>query len=128
MEYACGRRSFVRFNYSHPWANIVDWVLCSKAHGIIFGAICSTQSTNPIPIELRDALELDELDTRIITDYDRRNQTMVDYTHGLNKFEVPEKLTLEEAVGLFEIWKGMKVFGSGKLSLFCEFRLYQSIT
>ena len=39
---------------------------------------------------------------------------MVEYTKGLKKFEVPDKLTLEEAVGVFEIWKGLKVFGSGK--------------
>jgi small subunit ribosomal protein S29 len=68
-----------------------------------------------VPIELRDALELGELDTRFITEYNRRNQVMVEYTQGLKKFEVPEKLTLDEAVGLFEIWKGMKVFGSGRL-------------
>lgn len=87
---------------------------CEKARGAFLGAICATQSTNPLPLELRDALELDELDTRTITDYDKRNQTMVGYTNGLKKFPVPEKLTLEEAVGVFEIWKGMKVFGSGE--------------
>jgi len=86
----------------------------AKARGAVFSAICCTQSTNPIPIELRDALELDGLDTRIITEYNKRNQTIVGYTRGLQGFEVPEKLTLEEAVGVFEIWKGMKVFGSGK--------------
>ncbi len=56
---------------------------------------------------------LDELDTRVVTEYDKRNRTMMEYTRGLKKLEVPEKLTLEEAVGIFEIWKGMKVFGSG---------------
>ena len=93
-----------------------------KARGAVFGAICSTQSTNPIPTELRDALDLGDFDTRFITEYNKRNQAMLDYTNGLKKFEVPEKLTLEEAVGLFEIWKGMKVFGSGKSRLLvCDF-------
>lgn len=43
---------------------------------------------------------------------------MVEYTKGLRKFEVPDKLTLEEAVGVFEVWKGLKVFGSGKQKVF----------
>jgi len=94
MEYASGKRSF--------------------AHGAFFSAVSATQSTNPIPIELRDALELGELDTHFITEYSKRNQMMVEYTKGLKKFEVPDKLTLEEAVGVFEIWKGLKVFGSDK--------------
>ncbi|KAF9529627.1 mitochondrial ribosomal death-associated protein 3-domain-containing protein [Crepidotus variabilis] len=91
MEYASGKRSFAR--------------------GAVIGAISAAQSTNPLPIELRDALELDKLDTRVITEYDKRNKTMIGYTQGLKKFDVPEKLTLEEAIGVFEIWKGVKAFG-----------------
>ena len=90
-----------------------------KTRGAFMGAISTSQSTNPLPIELRDALHLDELDTRVVTDYDKRNRTMIQYTRGLKKLEVPEKLTLEEAVGIFEIWKGMKVFGSGVYRFGC---------
>ena len=106
---------YVSTFHTHTPLSFIDRVWLSKqAQGAVVGAICSTQSTNPIPLELRDALELGELDTRAITDYNKRNRTMVGYTQGLKKFEVPEKLTLEEAVGVFELWKGMKVFGSGK--------------
>lgn len=42
---------------------------------------------------------------------------MVGYTQGLKNIAVPEKLTLEEAIGVFEIWKEQQVFGRGVSSL-----------
>ena len=79
------------------------------------GALATSQSTNPVPIELRNSLDLPELDTKPISGYEKCIKTMEDYARGLKKFEVPEKLTLEEAVGVFELWKGRKVFGRGEI-------------
>ena len=39
---------------------------------------------------------------------------MFAYTEGLQKMAVPEKLTLAEAAGVFEVWKGTKVVGRGE--------------
>ncbi|KIM38358.1 hypothetical protein M413DRAFT_30198 [Hebeloma cylindrosporum] len=91
MEYASGKREFKR--------------------GAFIGSISSAQTTNPIPLELRDALELDYLDKRVISPYEKRNQILLDYAGGLKPLEVPAKLSLDEAAGIFEVWKGVQAFG-----------------
>ncbi|KAJ3506132.1 hypothetical protein NLJ89_g7035 [Agrocybe chaxingu] len=92
MEYACGKRQF--------------------NSGVVLGAISASQSTNPLPLELRDALDLSSLDKRPVSVYDKRDRVLSGYAEGMQKLEVPAKLTLEEAVGVFEVWKGQGVFGS----------------
>jgi small subunit ribosomal protein S29 len=85
-----------------------------QKRGAILGSISSTQTTNPIPLELRDTLNLEYLDKRPISPYEKRNQILLDYASGLKSLEVPAKLSLEEAAGIFEVWKGVKAFGRSK--------------
>ncbi|KAF9480354.1 hypothetical protein BDN70DRAFT_618401 [Pholiota conissans] len=91
LEYASGKRSFHK--------------------GAVLGAISASRTSHPIPLELRDALDLHTEEYPIASPYDKRNKSLVEYADGLKAMPVPEKLTLEEAVGVFEVWKGQRVFG-----------------
>ncbi|KDR70846.1 hypothetical protein GALMADRAFT_810886 [Galerina marginata CBS 339.88] len=91
MEYASGRRSFAR--------------------GAVLGALSVSQTHHPLPLELRDALQLDNLAAFPASPFQKRNRDMLVYTEGLKKLELPEKFTLEEAVGVFDLWKGRNVIG-----------------
>ncbi|PPQ75486.1 hypothetical protein CVT26_015908 [Gymnopilus dilepis] len=91
MEYASGKRSFSR--------------------GAVIGALSLSQTSFTLPLELRDALDLEDLDAYPISPFAKRNKEMFAYTEGLQKMAVPEKLTLAEAAGVFEVWKGTKVVG-----------------
>jgi len=70
-------------------------------------------------LELRDTLNLEYLDKRPISSYEKRNQVLLDYAAGLKPLEVPAKLSMEEAAGIFEVWKGVKAFGRSQSSLIC---------
>ena len=72
------------------------------------------QTTNLIPLELRDTLNLEYLDKRPISPYEKRNQILLNYASGLKSLEVPGKFSLEEAAGIFEVWKGVKNFGRSR--------------
>jgi hypothetical protein len=109
MEYASGRRAFVCFPSSYFLVFLT--LLVPQKRGAILGSVSSAQTTNPIPLELRDTLNLEYLDKRPISLYEKRNQILLDYASGLKSLEVPAKLSLEEAAGIFELWKGVKVFG-----------------
>ncbi|KAF8194975.1 mitochondrial ribosomal death-associated protein 3-domain-containing protein [Pholiota molesta] len=93
LEFASGKRSFQK--------------------GAVLGAISASRTSHPTPVELRDALDLHNEDYPISSPYDKRNKTLLQYAEGLRAMEVPEKLTLAEAIGVFEIWKGKQVFGRG---------------
>jgi len=86
-------------------------LLVPQKRGAVLGSISSAQTTNPIPLELRDTLNLEYLDKRPISPYEKRNQILLDYAAGLKPLEVPAKLSLEEAAGIFEVWKGIKAIG-----------------
>ncbi|KAF5316594.1 hypothetical protein D9619_006611 [Psilocybe cf. subviscida] len=94
MEYASGQRVFPK--------------------GAFMGAISRSQSSWPVSTELRDAIDFNPMDMRPVSPYDKRNKTMLSYGAGLKNLEVPEQLTLDEAAGIFEIWKGQGVFGRNK--------------
>ncbi|KAH9479917.1 37S ribosomal protein S23, mitochondrial [Psilocybe cubensis] len=91
MEYASGRRNFAR--------------------GAVFGALSLSQSNYPLPLELRDALQLQELDAYPVSPYLKRSKDMLAYTEGLRKLEVPAKLSMQEALAVFEIWKKRMAIG-----------------
>jgi len=65
-------------------------------------------------LELRDILNLHDENYRIASPYEKRNRVLLEYAQGLKNVEVPEKLTLAEAAGVFEIWKEQQVFGRGE--------------
>lgn len=47
--------------------------------------------------------------------WSKREDEYVEYCAGLRGLKVPERLDLEEAIALFELWKATGVFSSGKL-------------
>ncbi|PPQ89420.1 hypothetical protein CVT25_002186 [Psilocybe cyanescens] len=93
MEYASGKRNFAR--------------------GAVLGALSLAHTNYPLPLELRDALELQDLDAHPASPYLKRSKDLLAYTEGLKKLEVPEKLTVKEATGIFEVWKARNAIGHG---------------
>lgn len=87
----------------------------------MIGSLSLSQTNFTLPLELRDALDLEDLDAFPISPFEKRNKEMMVYTEGLKKMPVPEKLTLEEAVGVFEVWKGTEVIGRGTFSICLTF-------
>ncbi|KAF8625521.1 hypothetical protein AX17_006833 [Amanita inopinata Kibby_2008] len=87
MEYASGRRSF--------------------AKGAVIGAITYSDPAYPLPLELREALQMPYDHPQ--SPLDKRSKLLVEYTKGLTGFPVPEQLSLDEASSLFEVWKNEQV-------------------
>ncbi|KAL0953378.1 hypothetical protein HGRIS_004618 [Hohenbuehelia grisea] len=92
-EFACGSRSFAR--------------------GAVLGAINASDPSYAIPLELREALSLPH--TRPPSPYDTRSRTLIEYTDGLRPLAVPDKLSVNEAASIYEIWMKDKAFDSGLL-------------
>ena len=86
------------------------------------GAINSSDPMFPLPLELRDTLELDY--DRPMSPYDKRSPFILEYAQGLKALPVPEKLTLEEASSLMSIWKHENVLVGGKLFHLFFFSLF----
>jgi small subunit ribosomal protein S29 len=82
LEYASGKRSFTR--------------------GAVFGAISTTHNSFPIPLELRETLNLSHPIPN--SPYFKRSAVMQAYAKGLQKLEVPPHMSVTEAAGMFEIW------------------------
>ncbi|TFK24036.1 mitochondrial carrier protein [Coprinopsis marcescibilis] len=91
LEYASGKRSFAR--------------------GAFLSALTTSDTTNPIPQELVDALEL--TDTHPSSPYDKRSRELVGYAAGLKALDVPGRLSAGEAAGVFGAWIGARVIGAG---------------
>ncbi|KIJ55267.1 hypothetical protein M422DRAFT_23875 [Sphaerobolus stellatus SS14] len=70
--------------------------------GAVFGAVSTTNTRYPIPVQLQEALKLPLSHTAGAYDY--RSSSLEPYTHGLRKFEHPAQLSIPEASGLFELW------------------------
>jgi len=71
------------------------------------GAVNSSDPMFTVPLELRDALNLDY--DHPMSPYDKRSPLLLEYAKGLKALLVPEKLTLEEASSLMSIWKSRHV-------------------
>jgi len=82
MEFASGQRSFNK--------------------GAFLGAVSSSDPLYRVPLELQDVLGIEN--DRPISPYQKRSQALLKYAEGLRPFAVPEKLQLNEASTLFELW------------------------
>ncbi|KIM88314.1 hypothetical protein PILCRDRAFT_814211 [Piloderma croceum F 1598] len=82
LEYASGKKSFSR--------------------GAFLGAISTSHTSFPISLELREALDLPHLVPR--SPYLKRSAVLQAYANGLRKLEMPERLSVSEAAGMFELW------------------------
>ncbi|KAF8672523.1 hypothetical protein AX14_005554 [Amanita brunnescens Koide BX004] len=87
MEYASGQRSFAR--------------------GAVLGAITYSDPSYPLPLELRETLQMPYEHPQ--SPYDKRSKPLQEYTTGLSPIPVPEQLSLNEAASLFEVWKAEHV-------------------
>lgn len=71
----------------------------------------------PIPLELRETLDLPHPVPN--SPYFKRSRITQDYAKGLQKLEVPAQLSVNEAAGMFEVWKKDRALHSGMLC--CSF-------
>ena len=117
MEYASGKRSFVRlFLLSLVLRDLIVCVFFFsfwQTKGAFIGAINCSDPMFPLPLELRDTLRLDY--DHPMSPYDKRSPLLLEYAQGLKPLPVPEKLTLKEASSLMSIWKSENVMVGGKL-------------
>ena len=76
--------------------------IISKARGAVFGALSMSNTTFPLPLELREALSL-EYDAPC-GPYVKRSSELVKYAQRLEKLAVPSSLTVSEAASVFSTW------------------------
>ncbi|KAI0741258.1 mitochondrial ribosomal death-associated protein 3-domain-containing protein [Daedaleopsis nitida] len=86
LEFASGKRSLQR--------------------GAVLGALSTQNTTFRAPLELVEALGLEP--TVPSNPYVRREPELVAYASGLRNFPVPDKLTVDEAASIFEVWQSTK--------------------
>jgi len=83
LEYASGLKSFAR--------------------GAVVGALSTTNSSYPVPIELKDALgQASEQSSNV---WAKRNPDLVTYASGLTSVPVPAQFTVHEAAAMIEVWE-----------------------
>jgi len=68
----------------------------------VLGAISTANSEFRLPVELREALDL-EYDEPT-GPYTKRSTRLMEYAKGLRALPVPDKLTVDEASALFDVW------------------------
>lgn len=68
----------------------------------MFGAISSQHVDFLLPLELREALNIPH--DRPSGPYVKRSAELVEYAKGLQALPVPERLSVDEAASMFEIW------------------------
>ncbi|CAL1715369.1 unnamed protein product [Somion occarium] len=90
LEYASGKKTFAR--------------------GAVVGALSEGRADFVTPLELCEALGLPF--PRPAGPYVRRVPEIVDYSQGLQKLAVPEKLSIDEAASLFDVWNTDKALHS----------------
>ena len=80
-----------------------------QTRGAVLGAISTTHKFL-IPLELREALDLPHPVPN--SPYFKRSAELKAYAQGLQKLEVPQRLSVSEAAGMFEVWmKGQALHG-----------------
>ena len=86
--------------------------LFAQARGAVLGAISTTDTAYPIPLELREALDLPHPVPN--SPYFKRSPEFQMYAGGLEKLEMPERLSVSEAAAVFEVWTKDRALHSGK--------------
>ncbi|KAI0761832.1 mitochondrial ribosomal death-associated protein 3-domain-containing protein [Trametes elegans] len=76
------------------------------ARGAVLGALSSQNTTFRTPLELIEALGLEPSGPS--NPYVPRESEIVEYAKGLKNLPVPEKLTVDEAASIFELWQQAK--------------------
>ncbi|KAF8623781.1 hypothetical protein AX15_006191 [Amanita polypyramis BW_CC] len=88
---------------------ILEFASCKRsfARGTVLGAITCSDPAYPLPLELREALQMPYDHPQ--SPHDKRSKTLMGYAKGLAAIPVPEQLSLDEAASLFEVWKEEQV-------------------
>ncbi|KDQ13080.1 hypothetical protein BOTBODRAFT_133998 [Botryobasidium botryosum FD-172 SS1] len=86
LEYAGGMKSFAR--------------------GAVLGALSTADTTFRIPLPLTEALQLTP--DRPVSAYEKRSADLALYSKGLRPIPIPERLEVNEAASLFEVWNENK--------------------
>jgi len=86
LEYAGGMKSFAR--------------------GAVLGALSTADTTFRIPLPLTEALQLTP--DRPVSAYEKRSADLALYSKGLRSIPIPERLEVNEAASLFEVWNENK--------------------
>ncbi|KIJ65306.1 hypothetical protein HYDPIDRAFT_88800 [Hydnomerulius pinastri MD-312] len=82
LEYASGQRKFAR--------------------GAVLGALSTTNVSFKLPLELAEALDLPP--TSHAGPYAKRSPILQDYAQGLERVNVPDALSVPEAMEVFDVW------------------------
>ncbi|KAH8103887.1 mitochondrial ribosomal death-associated protein 3-domain-containing protein [Cristinia sonorae] len=72
------------------------------ARGAVIGAVSGSNTNWPVTLELQEALGLST--PRPVNEYAKRSDNLQYYAEGLKNFPVPEKLTLDEAASIYDMW------------------------
>ncbi|EIW58398.1 mitochondrial 37S ribosomal protein RSM23 [Trametes versicolor FP-101664 SS1] len=86
LEFASGKKSFAR--------------------GAVLGALSTQNTTFRAPLELVESLNL--VPSVPTNAYVRREAELIEYAKGLKTFPVPERLSIDEAASLFDLWHQTK--------------------
>jgi small subunit ribosomal protein S29 len=89
-----------------------------QARGAVLGAVSSTNPQFMVPLELREALAV-ENGQPAIGGRVPRSKTLQDYARGLRNIAVPAQLSVDEAATLFEVWMKDKALYGGELFVAC---------
>lgn len=79
---------------------------CFKARGAVLGALSTQNTTFRAPLELVESLNL--VPSVPTNAYVRREAELIEYAKGLKTFPVPERLSIDEAASLFDLWHQTK--------------------
>lgn len=86
-----------------------------QARGAIVGALSTTSTEFPAPVELQDALGLTA--KRAETAWTKRKSEYSSYAQGYVPIEVPPQFSVAEAAALVEVWNHGGALHSGKTQL-----------
>jgi small subunit ribosomal protein S29 len=86
-----------------------------QARGAVIGALSTTSTEFPVPVELQDALGLTA--KRPETVWKKRNSEYSSYAQGLIPIEVPPQFSVAEAATLVEVWNHAGALHSGETQL-----------
>jgi small subunit ribosomal protein S29 len=101
LEFASGQRQFAR--------------------GAVLGAVSTTNVEFRLPLELAEALGIPPVSDG--GPYVKRSSTLQTYTKGLERVVVPDALTVQEAMEVFDLWSKDNAIPSGTSSSSLRFMM-----
>lgn len=88
--------------------------MTAQARGAVLGALSTTNAEFRLPLELAEALSISPVSYG--GPYVKRCPTLQTYTTGLERMAVPDALTVQEAMEVFDLWSKDDAMPSGMSS------------